>query len=192
MADVASHRASIERDLAAAQGALAPQAGEDQLSLELPERQELSRRLSSLTDRVARATGRLSDPGELRAELGTLSFFARTLRQDARAWREALHSTLTELRKREAAARLQRRKLAAEHDQLLRHRDLLQAQIDHAASEMAQELGECRRTVPVIRLADTVTIASITVSRPRRRLRAGQLWLVTLAADRQRVLVREN
>jgi hypothetical protein len=57
---------------------------------------------------------------------------------------------------------------------------------------MAKASGECRRTVPVIRLADAVTISSMTVSRPRKGLRAAQLWLVTLAADREQVLVRQD
>jgi hypothetical protein len=194
-AELAALRASIERDSIVARAALthpAPDSPDGQLSLQLPERRELCRQLAALSERVVRAEARLGDRGELRAELATLAFFARMLRQDAQAWREALQRSLTEVKRREAAARSERRRLAAEHDQLLRRRDVLQAQIDYAASEMARGSGECRRTVPVIKLADAVTVASITVSRPRRGLRAGQLWLVTLAADRERVLVRED
>jgi hypothetical protein len=188
-AEIAGLKALITRTAAAAEGALRPPTPE---SLELPERRELCRQLEALRARVARAGAQLSNPSELRSELATLSFFARTLRQDAEAWRATLHQALTEHRRKEAAERSRQRRLAAEHDRLLQRRDLLQAEINRAAGEVAQYGGECRRTVPVITLAEAVTVASITVSRPRRRLRAGQLWLVTLAADRERILVRQD
>lgn len=194
-APIARLRASIDRDACSAEAALAPsEPGSDdaQDSLELPQRQELRRQVSALRERVARAEARLSDPGELRAEFATLAFFARMLRQDAQTWRDVRHAARAELRREQAAEHRERRRIRAERERLLRRRDLLQARIEHTASKMAQDSGECRRTVPVITLAEAVTVASVTVSRPRRGLRAGQLWLVTLAADRDGVLVRQD
>ena len=155
-----------------------------------PGHHELSRQLSALRGRVARVGRELGDLRELRAELATLSHFAQTLRQDAQAWRSDLHQTLLELRRGREARRQEQARQAAERDFLLRQRDLLQARIDRAAAQVARATGECRRTVPVIRLADTVTVCSMTVSAPRRRFRARALWLVTLGSDRDHVLVR--
>jgi chromosome segregation ATPase len=196
LTEIAKLRAAIGRDAGAAEVALAPacaEAEDDGRSRRLPQHQELSRQLAALRERVARAGSELSDHRAVRAELATLAHFSRTLREDADAWRSRLHQALCDLAQQEAAARQERDRLAAERDRLLRDRDLLQAKIDRTAAEMAQDSGgECRRTVPVIRLDDAVTVCSMTVSRPRKLFRAMRLWLVTLSSDRDQVLVRPD
>jgi multidrug resistance efflux pump len=192
LAEIARWRGVIDAETTAAEAALTksdPGAGDAPAR---PGHAELWGRLSSLRARAARAEAELADPRELRAELATLSYFARTLRADAVAWRSTLHQALAELARQEAAARREREQAASERQALLQRRDLLQARIEQAAAEVAQAGGECRRTVPVIRLADKVTVASMTVSGPRRPFRATRLWLVTLGSDRDQVLVRPD
>lgn len=192
LAEIARWRGLIREDTAAAATALRTSSPGSAPAAEGPSPpggDELRRRLGSLRERAARAEADLTDPRELRAELATLSYFAETLRADAESWHSTLHEALEELARHEAAARRERARAAAERDALLRRRDLLQARIDDAAAGVARARGECRRTVPVIRLADQVTVASMTVSLPRRRFRATRLWLVTLSSDRDQVLV---
>jgi DNA repair exonuclease SbcCD ATPase subunit len=191
--EIARLRALIASEAAATERALVVPAPDAERHRELPEHRELSRHLASLRERVSRAEARLADPWELRAELGTLSFFAHTLRADADSWQVTVHQALEELERREAAVRQEQVRLAAERTELMRRRDVLQAKIDRTAAEMAQgSHGEWRRTVPVIRLTDAVTVSSITVSRPRKLFRAMRLWLVTLSEGRDEVLVRRD
>ncbi len=109
LAEIARCRGLIREETAAAQTALtSPSSGAAPASEgpTPPGRDELCGRLSSLRERTARAEAELADPRELRAELATLSYFARTLRADADAWRSTLHEALEELARREAAALL--------------------------------------------------------------------------------------
>jgi hypothetical protein len=186
---------SIQGDAAAAQTALAQapaQTGADRVR-ELPEHRELCRQLVALRHRVARARLELTDPHALRAELATLSFFSRTLRADATIWQAAALQALEELSRREAAARRESKRLAAQREQLMHRRDALQAAIDRTAAEVAQgRRGECRRTVPVIQFADAVTVSSMTVSARRGPFQVMRLWLVTLSDGRDEVLVRAD
>lgn len=192
--DIAVLDALITTDAGAAENALRhalPVADYD--AGEPPEHRELCRQLSALRHRVARARSELTDPHALRAELATLGFFAQMLRADANRWQARAHEALAEMEAREAAIRREQERLAAERDRLLRRRDVLQAEIDRTAAEMAGGTrGECRRTVPVIQFADAVTVSSITVSTPRRLFRAMRLWLVTLSDDRDTVLVKPD
>jgi hypothetical protein len=186
---VASLRASIEREATATEMALTPAPLEDAPGSGLPGRDELCRQLAALRGRAARAPSGTRDQHELRAELATLLFFANTLRSDAQAWRAGLRQAVEELERKEATARRERERVAAERAELVRRRDALQIQIDREAGRMARRKGgECRRTVPVITLRPGFTVSSMTVSSSRRRFRSLKLWLVTLD-ERHGVLV---
>jgi hypothetical protein len=195
MAEIARSRAAIEGDTAAAEQALSRSTagpGAEPPGWPLAEHDDLLCQLASLRARVARAEAQLTDPRALRAELATLSYFAELLRADAQNWRATLHQRLDQLAREQAAAREERARAVAERAHMLRRRDLLQKRIDQTAAEVARARGECRRTVPVIQLADRVTVSSMTVSRPRRRFGPTRLWLVTLGPDRDQVLVRPD
>lgn len=160
---------------------------------ETPEHRDLNRQLSALEEHVSRAESRSEDQLLLRAELATLLSFATTLRVDAARWRSALGDHLRELERQAAAAREQQDTVAAEREALVRQRDALRSQIDHAANRMAQATGgECRRTIPVVTLGEHVSVCSISVRSPRRGFRPGRSWLVTLNSSRDEVLVRRG
>jgi chromosome segregation ATPase len=195
-AQTASLVSTIERADSAAEAALAHSlSAPDQhpAAHELPQHQELCRQLAALRRRLARARSELTDPYALRAELATLAFFARTLREDAERWQATALEALQEIARREAALRREQERLAAKRRELTRRRDALQAAIDRTAAEVADgHRGEWRRTVPVIRLGDALSVSSITVSASKRPFGALRLWLVTLTEDRDRVLVRRD
>lgn len=154
------------------------------------EHKELSRQLGALHDRVARAPSRTQDDHELRAELATLLSFAKTLRADAENWRTAFEDGLRELERQEAAAGEARARSAAERETLMRRRDALRFAIENTAGRIAQENGgDCRNTLPVLRLGDGLTVCSVTVLSPRKRFRARPDWLVTLNDSRSQVRV---
>ena len=116
---------------------------------------------------------RSRDQLALRAEFATLLSFAKTLRTDAETWRTAFEDGLKELERQETAAGQERDRLAAEREALMRRRDALQLTIDETAERIAEENGgDCRRTVPVFRLSEAVTVCSVTVLSPRKRFRS--------------------
>ena len=194
ISDIAALRASIDHEAAAATLALSLGPGDvGGADLELPGREELVRQLAALRERVEQASSGGGDPGEVRAELATLVFFAKTLRGDAEVWRAGLHQAVAELERKEMAARLERERLAAEQAEIVRRRQALQTRIDQEAGLIAhQKRGECRRTLPVITLHPGLTVSSMTVSRARGRFRSVKLWLVTLDEGRADVLVRPD
>lgn len=156
------------------------------------EHQELCRQLAALRERVASAHRRNDDRGALRAELATLSFFARTLQSDAEQWRAALADRADELERQKAAAREEQERLVLERDQLVQRREALQSTILQTAARMAQQTrGECRRTLPVFTLGEGLTVCSVSVAYPRRGLRLAGHWLVTLGRSHN-VLVRRE
>jgi hypothetical protein len=136
----------------------------------------------------------------LRAELATLLSFAKTLRTDAQHWRMAFEDGLKELERQETAAReerkrlvAERKRLVAERETLLRRRDALQQTIDEAAGRIARENGgDCRRTLPVFRLGEALTVCSVTVLSPRRGFRSQKCWIVTLNDARDQMRVRRR
>jgi len=155
------------------------------------EHDELCRQLSALRARVAVAESRNQDRRALYAELATLLSFAKTLRTDAEAWRAVRDEALVELERQKTAARQRRERWAAEHQELERRRDALQFSIYETAKGLTQTNGgECRRTLPVVRLGEALTVCSVTVLSPRRRFRSPKLWLVTLNDSCDEVLVR--
>lgn len=157
------------------------------------EHKELSRQLAALHEHVARAPSRSQDQPDLRAEFATLLSFANTLRTDAEAWRAAFEDGLKELERQETAAREERERLAAERETLVRRRDALQFTIDETAECLAQENGgDCRRTLPVFRLGEALTVCSVAVLSPRRWFRFQPHWLVTLNDSRDQVRVRRS
>lgn len=157
------------------------------------EHKELSRQLDALRERVARAPSRSRDHRELRAELATLLFFAKTLRTDAETWRAALKHALKELERKEKAAREERERSAAEREALMRRRDALQRRIDETAGLIAQTNGGDRRnTLPVFRLGEALTVCSVVVLSSRKWLRSQPHWLVTLNDSRDQVRVRRS
>ena len=160
----------------------------------LSEHNELRRQLAALRERVARAHSQnQDDPLALRAELATLLFFAETLQADADAWRAALLDRLKEFERLKAAERQEQRRLASEREELVRRRDALQLKIERTADRMAQENGgECRKTLPVFRLGDGLTVCSIAVSSPKRGFRWAKRWLVTLNDSCDEVQVRSE
>jgi hypothetical protein len=186
---------SIERAAAATEILLAvrpPTSAEDDVHPPLAEHQELCRQLSALRERVTLAQRRGDGPQALQAELGTLLFFARTLRADAENWRSALADQVRELQRQRAAASQERERLAAEREKLVRRRDALQSTILQTAARMAQQnRGECRRTLPVFTLGEGLTVCSVSVAYPRRGLRFAGHWLVTLGRSHT-VLVRRE
>jgi hypothetical protein len=156
------------------------------------EHRELRRQLGALRASVPAARSRGSgDPALFRAELATLLSFAKTLESDAVAWRAGFEAGLRELEAQEAASRAARERLTAEHDALIKRRDVLQRAIDATAARIARDSrGECRRTVPCVSVGDTVTVLSQWVRCPRHGFSLEKHWLVTLDRVQDRVLVR--
>jgi hypothetical protein len=195
VSEIAELRAAIDRAAAATEVALAarpPAATDHDPRSRLAEHKELSRQLEALRERVALAQGRNEGPPALRAELATLSFFARTLQADADRWRSAGEEQDKELARRRVIAGEERERLIAEREGLARRRDALQFTILQTAARMAQQYrGECRRTVPVRTLGDGLTVCSVSVFCPRRGFRFAKLWLVTLSGSHD-VLVRRE
>ena len=195
VSEIAKLRASIDRAAAASEITLAgdlPTSEGDDLRSPRAEHRELCRQLAALRDRVALAEYRNEGPRALRAELATLLFFARTLQADTDNWRSTLEERINELERQRTAARQERETLAAEREKLLRRRDALQLRIVQTAARMAQDAGECRRTLPVFTLGDGLTVCSVWVSCPRTGLRLAKRWLVTLNHSRDDVLVRRE
>ena len=192
--EIAWLEASIDRAAAATEIALADHrlasAGEGPRS-PLAEHKELCRQLAALRERVALAEYRNEGLRALRAELATLFFFARTLRADADNWRSALEGQIEELERQRTVARQEQERLAAEREKLVRRRDALQLTILQTAARIAENRGECRRTVPVVTLGEGLTVSSVSVSCPRRGFRCGEHWLVTLNRSHD-VLVRRE
>jgi hypothetical protein len=189
-------RVSIDRAAAATEVTLASRLSTpvdgDPASPEA-EQKELLRQLSALRERVALAEDREDDLRALRAELATLSFFAKTLQADADRWRSTLDERVEELERKRAAARRERERLAAEREKLIRRRDALQVEIVQTAARIAQrDGGECRRTVPVFTLGEGLTVSSISVLSPRRGFRFAKFWLVTLDGARDDVVIRRQ
>jgi chromatin segregation and condensation protein Rec8/ScpA/Scc1 (kleisin family) len=152
---------------------------------------ELCRQLAALRRRVAAAEDGNEDVRARRAELATLLFFARTLQADVERWRSTLEGRLKEVERKRIAARRERERLVAEREQLVRRRDALQTEIGQTAARIAQrDGGECRKTVPVFRFGEGLTVCSITVLCPRKGLRFGKHWLVTLNRTLDNVLVK--
>lgn len=194
--EIARLRVSIDRAAAVTEITLAgrPSTYEDEDddpgSL-VAEQKELRRQLAALRERVAVAEDRNEDLRALRAELATLLFFANTLQADADRWCSTLEERLKELERQRIAARSERERLAAERQKLVRHRDALQLEIVQTAARMAERnRGECRRTVPVFTLGESLTLCSVSVFCPRKGLRFGKHWLVTLNGARNEVVVR--
>lgn len=194
VSEIAQLRASLERAAAATEATLAdhpPLDDDDDPHSPSAEHEELSRQLAALRERAAAAEHRDEDPKGVRAELATLLFFARTLQADADSWRSALQGRIRELRRQRTAARQERERLLAEREELRRRRDALQLTILQTAGQMAQECGECRKTLPVVTLDRGLTVCSVSVSRPRRGIRFARQWLVTLDSSHD-VLVRRE
>jgi chromosome segregation ATPase len=193
--EIARLDASIDRAAAVTETTLTghPPASEDDGPHSLgTEQKELARQLAALRERVALAKQRSEDPHGLHAELATLLSFARMLQADAEKWRSALQDRTEELERDRIAARREQQRLAAEREELVLRRDALQSTILQTAAEMAQQnRGEWRRTVPVITLAQGVTVCSVSVFRPSRWFRFGASWLVTLSRSYD-VLVRRE
>lgn len=159
----------------------------------LVERDELRRQLASLRERTARAQEGGEDPRAARSELATLLFFARTLEADVAAWREGVDAAIREHVRQVSAARRERERRAAEREELTRRRDALQSAIVEAAARTVRtEDGDFRNTLPVYTLAAGLTVCSVSVSSPRRRLRFPKHWLVTLNDTRDEVQVRRT
>lgn len=196
--EIARLRVSIDRAAAVTEITLAgrPSTYEDEDEDDDPgslvaEQKELRRQLAALRERVAVAEDRNEDLRALRAELATLLFFANTLQADADRWCSTLEERLKELERQRIAARSERERLAAERQKLVRHRDALQLEIVQTAARMAERnRGECRRTVPVFTLGESLTLCSVSVFCPRKGLRFGKHWLVTLNGARNEVVVR--
>jgi hypothetical protein len=196
VSEIARLRGCIERTAAATEITLTRRfvaPDDDEPRSPAAEHRDLCRQLGALRDRVARAEDEDEAPPAVRAELATLLFFATTLQADAEAWRAALDERLRELERRRAAEQAERARLAAERAALVRRRDSLQFSIVETAERMArQNHGECRRTLPVFRFGDGLTVCSVSVAWPRRRLRLAKFWLVTLNDSRDDVLVRRG
>jgi hypothetical protein len=157
------------------------------------EYKDLRRQLAALHECVARARSRTQDQLALRAELATLLSFAKTLRIDAETWRAAFEEGLKVLERQETATRQEQERLAAEREALKQRRDALQFTIAETAERMAHENGgDCRRTIPVFRLGEAVTVCSVAVLCPRKGFRSQRWWLVTLNDSRDRVRVRRG
>ena len=154
---------------------------------------ELRRQLAALHERVAEARSRSQGELAVRAELATLLSFAKTLRTDAETWLAAFEDGLKELELHEIATRQERERLAAEREALMQRRDALQFTLDETAERTAHENGgDCRRTIPVFRLGESVTVSSTAVLSPRKGFRPQKWWLVTLNDSRDRVRVRRG
>jgi len=194
VSEIVRLRVSIDRVAAATESTLAARPGapeDDDPGSPVAEKKELRRQLAALRERVALAEDEHEDPRALRAELATLLFFAKTLQADADGWRSTLEGRVKELERQRIAARRERERLAAEREKLVRRRDALQLEIVQTAARMAQrDCGECRRTVPVFTLGEGLTVCSVSVFRPRKGVRFGKHWLVTLNRVRDDVVVR--
>lgn len=191
---IARLKVEIDRAAAATEVALAahPPPSADDDPLPSTQRSELCRQLAALRDRVDLAQGRSEDQQALRAELATLLFFARTLQTDADHWRSALEERSLELERHETARREERKRSAAEREQLVRSRDALQLTVLQTAARVAQQYrGEWRRTIPVFTLGEGLTVCSVSVSCPRRGFRFGKQWLVTLTGSHDVLIRRE-
>jgi chromosome segregation ATPase len=181
--EIARLKISLDHAAAATETALAarpPLEDDHDPRSPLAQHNELCRQLAVLRERAASAEQRAAGPRELRAELATLLFFAKTLQADANNWRSALEGQIKELQRRRAAARRERDRLAAAREKLVRRRDRLQSTILQTAGRMAQGHGECRKTLPVFTLENGLTVCSVSVSCPRRGIRFAKQWLVTL------------
>jgi hypothetical protein len=190
--EIARLRASIDCEAAAVAKTLndRPSTSVDDYPGGWVEHRELRRQLDALHDHVAQAPSRSQDRPALRAEFATLLSFAKTLRTDAETWRKAFEDGLKELERKETAAREQRERTAAEREMLMRRRDALQLAIDETAGRIAQwNGGDCRRTLPLFRLGEALTVCSIVVLSPRKRFRFRRHWLVTLTDSREQVRV---
>jgi hypothetical protein len=188
--EIAGLRTELERQ-AAVIGRLLDPTGQELEERECGERQELRRQLRALAQRVSHAADANPDPRALRAELATLLCFARTLRADSETWGTALQKRLEQLARAQAATLLEHERLAGWRRELRRRRDALETELEATANRMAHRSGgEWRRTLPVFRLGEGLTLCSITVSRPSRPFRSLRLWLVTLNPAWDEVLVR--
>lgn len=194
--EIARLNAAIERAATITEDALtgqltgAPDGGPDSPAAE---QRELRRQVAALRDRVAGAQRENGDLRAVRAELATLLFFAKTLQADADQWRATLDARIRELERQRAAARRERERLAAERAKLVRRRNDLQSTIVQTAARVAQrDDGECRRTLPVFTLGEGLTVCSVSVLCPRRGVRVGRHWLVTLNRARDDVLIRSQ
>lgn len=196
VSEIARLRVSIDRAAAASEITLTgdpPTSEDDVLRSPLAEHRELCRQLAAVRERVALADDRNEGPRALRAELATLLFFAKTLQADTDDWRSTLRERINELERQRTAARRERERLAAEREKLVRCRDALQLRIGQTAARIAQQdAGECRRTLPIVKLGDGLTVCSVSVSCPRKGLRFAKRWLVTLNDSRDDVLVRRD
>ena len=194
VSEIARLRASIDREAAAVAKTLNDRpSAPDAYRGGWVEHNELRRQLDALHEHVAQAPSRSQDRPGLRAEFATLLSFAKTLRTDAKTWRKAFEDGLKELERQETAAREERERLAAERETLMRRRDALQFTIDETAGRIAQgNGGDCRRTLPLFRLGEALTVCSIVVLSPRRRFRSRKHWLVTLSDSRDQVRVRRS
>jgi hypothetical protein len=185
VSEIAQLHAAIDRAAAATECMLADQAPD-------PEHTELRRQLGALRERVAVAHKRNDGPQALRAELATLSCFARTLQADAQKHHAALARRADELVRQQAAERAEDERLLLAREDLVKRREALQSTILQTAARMAQQTrGECRRTLPVFTLGDGLTVCSVSVAYPRRGLRLAGHWLVTLGRSHD-VLVRRE
>jgi hypothetical protein len=195
VSEIARLRRSIGREAAAVHKALNDRrsAFDDESPRWVREHKELRRQLDALHEHVARAPSRSQDQRELRADLATLLSFAKTLRSDAETWRTAFEDALEELARKEAAAREERERSAAEHERLLLWREALQSTIHETAGRIAQQNGgDCRNTLPVFRLGEALTVCSVVVLSPRNWFRTDRDWLVTLNDSRDQVRVRRS
>jgi hypothetical protein len=194
VSEISRLRASIDREAAAVAKTLNDRPSTpDAYTGGWVEHKELRRQLDALHEHVGRAPSRSQDRPALRAEFATLLSFAKTLRTDAKTWRKAFEDGLKELERRETAAREERERLAAERETLMRRRNALQFTIDETAGRIAQgNGGDCRRTLPLFRLGEALTVCSIVVLSPRRSFRSRKHWLVTLNDSRDQVRVRRS
>jgi hypothetical protein len=195
VSEIARLRVSIDREAAAVAKTLndRPFTSDDDYPGGWVEHKELTRQLDALHEHVARAPSRSQDRPALRAEFATLLSFAKTLRTDAKTWRKAFEDGLIELERKETAAREERERLAAERETLIRRRDALQFTIDETAGRIAQgNGGDCRRTLPLLRIGAGLTVCSVIVLSPRKRFRSQKHWLVTLNDSRDQLRVRRS
>jgi hypothetical protein len=193
--EIARLEVSIDRAASATEITLAchrPACADDGPRSPLEGHKELRRQLAALRELITLAADRNEGPMALRAELATLLFFATTLQADADRWRSALEDHVEELGRRSAAAHQEGERSAVEREKLARRRDALQSTILQTAARIAQQnLGECRRTLPVFTLGEGLTVCSVSVSRPRRWFRFAEYWLVTLNRSHDVLIRRE-
>lgn len=192
-ADPVQIRASIDRQVTATIAALGratpiPSGGGDSDELAAVHR-ELLRQLTALRERVARAQHECAEPRVLRAELATLLSFAGTLRADAEELQAQRRRAVELITRAELAERQEAGRLAAQRQEALRRRDVLQGKVVQMAEAIAHgDRRQCRRTVPVLALDRDIIVCSVGVATPKRRFRPRQFWLVTLTEARDDVL----